>query len=889
MSTSGRRADVVAAGRALRGRGASRAAAVDGGGFRPAGADRRWGGAMALVLLAVAGVLAWWSVLGAGLLWTMPVVGVAALVAARVVGVRAAVVVLVVWLPLSLLLAGVPLSALRPRALSDSWTAFADGLDALTVPARGAVVRDPWPLAGALSATGAAWIVAALVSLRPGRAPAALALALTSLPLVGGLALEQLGDAAWPGAVVLAAGMLWLARGRVTVLAPVVAAVALVAAVAAQAIGPQERWIPFVDVAARKPAFSRLDTTQSYGPLVDRRTGAPMLEVRADEPALWRMQTLDRFDLRGWGAGAASLRVDLPQPAAVTTTTTVTVRGLRNRLVAAPGRITAVRGGGGSYADAGEARQLKDRPASGDTYTVESEVVRASAAQLATVQIPHGEDYEPYTRIFPGEFDGRGRRFGYGSGYGRRRDGGPYGRPGIGGGSQPGTQGGSTGGGSGSGSGSDDERDEDRSLAESADSLPPAIAATDWGRTIRLARTLSVGAKNQLEVVRRVQDYLLGGDRYRYTTDVPEPGRQPLFDFLFRDHAGYCQQFAGSAALLLRMAGVPTRVVAGFATGVPADDGTYEVRDEDAHAWIEVYFPGFGWIPFNPTPAAADASVDPSIDPLAAAAPVGRDAGGSGCALLLVPAAGLAALGVLVVGRRRRRRDLPPPRRVRRRDGGRGGPTGRRTACGRRRGARHPAGPRLRADRRRPRGRRRRGVRAACGPRRRSGRCRRSGLRRRRDPRSRYASARVTPSRPDHPPRSASRRHRPPSPSHGRRRSRRGSCGPSCRRSPTRRSGGAAARRRRGRPGRCGRRRPSRGRRRRTSGHPRRGRCSGGCAARRRRGRPRAAPGPPCRRTCRAPGRRPRARRAASRAPGRRRARRRRRAPGRCTTPGRST
>ena len=143
-----------------------------------------------------------------------------------------------------------------------------------------------------------------------------------------------------------------------------------------------------------------------------------------------------------------------------------------------------------------------------------------------------------------------------------------------------------------------------RRFYRSGDRLPEWIDHSPWGEALRLSQQLAAGTDSQLEVVRRVEDYLTSG-RFRYTTDVDEPGEDPLLEFLFETHAGYCQHFAGAAALLLRLAGVPTRVVTGFATGKRTGDETYIVRDKDAHAWIEVYFPGFGWVPFNPTPAAA--------------------------------------------------------------------------------------------------------------------------------------------------------------------------------------------------------------------------------------------------------------------------------------------
>jgi len=96
-------------------------------------------------------------------------------------------------------------------------------------------------------------------------------------------------------------------------------------------------------------------------------------------------------------------------------------------------------------------------------------------------------------------------------------------------------------------------------------------------------------------------------------------------------------------------------VVAGFATGVGAN-GHYRVRDLDAHDWIEVYFQGYGWVPFNPTPAAASAEIPRQLDVLASPE---RDGGWGPTALLVAVALALAAVAGSCV-RRRKRREPPP-------------------------------------------------------------------------------------------------------------------------------------------------------------------------------------------------------------------------------------
>jgi len=82
---------------------------------------------------------------------------------------------------------------------------------------------------------------------------------------------------------------------------------------------------------------------------------------------------------------------------------------------------------------------------------------------------------------------------------------------------------------------------------------------------------------------------------------------------LFRERRGYCQHFAGAMALMLRMTGIPSRVVSGFAPGVREEDGSYSVSDTDAHAWVEVLYPGIGWVTVDPTPSQTPAHTNPTI------------------------------------------------------------------------------------------------------------------------------------------------------------------------------------------------------------------------------------------------------------------------------------
>src|SRR3954452_1918503 len=123
----------------------------------------------------------------------------------------------------------------------------------------------------------------------------------------------------------------------------------------------------------------------------------------------------------------------------------------------------------------------------------------------------------------------------------------------------------------------------------------------------RIRRPRGLPAASPDEAVHAIERFL---DRNYTYSEKPRPAQYPLNAFLFRDKFGYCQQFSGAMALMLRMAGIPSRVAAGFAPGsYNRDSGEYRVRDLDAHSWVEVYFNGIGWVTFDPTPAASPAEL----------------------------------------------------------------------------------------------------------------------------------------------------------------------------------------------------------------------------------------------------------------------------------------
>ncbi len=91
-------------------------------------------------------------------------------------------------------------------------------------------------------------------------------------------------------------------------------------------------------------------------------------------------------------------------------------------------------------------------------------------------------------------------------------------------------------------------------------------------------------------------------DKQFHYDQTPPTGPGPVLAyFMLHSHRGYCQMYSGSMALVLRLHGIPARVAYGFTEGSPTKSG-YKVTDRDAHAWVEAYFPKYGWIPFEPTP-----------------------------------------------------------------------------------------------------------------------------------------------------------------------------------------------------------------------------------------------------------------------------------------------
>ncbi|MDQ3648328.1 MAG: DUF3488 and transglutaminase-like domain-containing protein, partial [Actinomycetota bacterium] len=446
------------------------------------------------------------------------------------------------------------------------------------------------PLMGGLAAVMAFWPA-------PRRRGLLRALALVSLLVLYGTAVTEhdLGRPLLRGAVLLllVAAWLWLPRlapreataGAAAVLAAGVLSLPLSAGLNADSPWWDYRsWSLF-----RGEGDVAFDWNHSYGPLDWPRDGRTLLNVRTARPAYLKAETLDRFDGRRWvrGAGGADGRPggELPSltPRRWERHLRVTVRALRGDHVVATGTPLSVDGADPVKPSAdGTVTKLGKPLEKGDAYAVRAYVPEPRPAEMRVAE-PGSEG--------PGSsyFSVAARYTGItlpataapDPGPARRVFLSPRGMPGIG-----------------------------RRANASRELL-----ASPYARTYRLARRLTHNAPTTFDAVRGVERYLEKNMRY----DEGPPERPfPLEAFLFRDRIGYCQQFSGAMGLILRMSGIPTRVVSGFSPGVRDLEtrNEYKVRDLDAHSWVEVYFAGIGWVTFDPTPPVAPAqSQAPGSDP----------------------------------------------------------------------------------------------------------------------------------------------------------------------------------------------------------------------------------------------------------------------------------
>jgi hypothetical protein len=392
------------------------------------------------------------------------------------------------------------------------------------------------------------------------------------------------------GALLLAliAAWLWLPHRAVrewTVAGAVVATVALLALPTAAALDGDKPWFdyrswsPFGNDAGI--AFS---WDHSYGPLDWPRQGTTLLNVRSDRPHYWKAETLNSFDGVHWyratGDEQDDLGAELPFERGLRSTggpwqygqpnpawedqITFTVRSLSTELLVGAG-LTYDVDGAAAVPSADGTMELIGTLNRGDSYSIRSYQPNPTPIVMAGAPVGYPGWVERYTELaLPAGGDDPGIRTVVVPPRGNRAP-----------------------------------------ASERAD-IEAALAGSAYSRAYALAGDLTAGSTSVYDAVTAIEAHLR--DSYRYNEQVPDHA-YPLESFLFEDRQGYCQQFSGAMALMLRMVGIPARVAAGFSPGtLNRKTGEYRVRDLDAHSWVEVYFSGIGWVTFDPTPRAADSA-----------------------------------------------------------------------------------------------------------------------------------------------------------------------------------------------------------------------------------------------------------------------------------------
>jgi transglutaminase-like putative cysteine protease len=145
-------------------------------------------------------------------------------------------------------------------------------------------------------------------------------------------------------------------------------------------------------------------------------------------------------------------------------------------------------------------------------------------------------------------------------------------------------------------------------------------------RVAQLAQEVTAGLETPYEQAEALAAFLRTDARFTYeTTPGPLPRGEDLVDhFLFDGQEGYCEYYASSMVLMARSLGIPARVAVGYAPTASDGDGRYTVREANAHAWAEVYFPGYGWQIFESTKSINPRFTRDTGTPGAAGPPPGR-------------------------------------------------------------------------------------------------------------------------------------------------------------------------------------------------------------------------------------------------------------------------
>ena len=141
-------------------------------------------------------------------------------------------------------------------------------------------------------------------------------------------------------------------------------------------------------------------------------------------------------------------------------------------------------------------------------------------------------------------------------------------------------------------------------------------SVTQRTRDLAFQLVTEAGATNVYDRAKVIERYLRETITYNETIPQPPNNQDPVDWVLFDHQEGYCNYYASAMIVMLRSLGIPARLAAGFAQGTwDADQNAYIVTERDAHTWVEVYFPGYGWIEFEPTAAQAELNREGDTQP----------------------------------------------------------------------------------------------------------------------------------------------------------------------------------------------------------------------------------------------------------------------------------
>jgi transglutaminase-like putative cysteine protease len=344
-------------------------------------------------------------------------------------------------------------------------------------------------------------------------------------------------------------------------------------------IGPsldQHRaWVDYESFAGQL-APSNVDTfnwSQTYGPINWPRRGRTVMDVAGRTSSYWKAQNLDVFDGREWTTGSAGPRdtaflgVDPSARAQWTQTLQVTIRTMKIATILAAGTASAPQHVPSAVFPGSSPGTwvATNALAPGDSYSVDVYDPRPGPGQLARAGDAYPSALDGYRTLELPSSNGFGPRVAVQ--FPTFHSGAPI-----------------------------------ETQFFSNESGAAAVSQSPYASTYALAHRLAGASSTPYGFVESVLTYL--GRGYTYS-ETPPRSSYPLASFLLQSKVGYCQQFAGATALMLRMGGIPARVAAGFTSGTyDASQHQWAVTDVDAHAWVEAWFPHYGWVRFDPTPAA---------------------------------------------------------------------------------------------------------------------------------------------------------------------------------------------------------------------------------------------------------------------------------------------